>query len=72
MSTEWWKSKNLKPVTCNYYGGVVDDPDEVLEGHKRETLSTFGTRTSVKKSILDENQPPDKVLLGWVWICSCG
>ena len=33
-----------------YYEGVVDGQviDEVLELHKRDTVSTFGTRTSTK------------------------
>ena len=59
--SEWWESGSMKLVALNYYGGVVDDVDEVLEAHRRETLSTFGTRTSVKKSIpscSDENEPP--------------
>ena len=39
---------------------VVDDLDDILEVHRRETLSTFGTKTSVKKIIIrnDENVPP--------------
>ena len=38
----------------------MDDLDDILEVHRRETLSTFGTRTSVKKIIIrnDENVPP--------------
>lgn len=51
----------LKLVGEHYYSvyaGIVDDAEQV---HKRETLSTFGTRTSVKGSLIiivnDENQP---------------
>ena len=29
-----------------YYEGVVDGLDELLELHKRDTVSTFGTRSS--------------------------
>ena len=57
---KWWERAYLKPLGAHYYGGVVDDLDDILEVHRRETLSTFGTRTSVKNIIIrnDENVPP--------------
>ena len=51
---EWTKS--LKLAGKNYYFGVVDDVEDILEQHKRTTLCTFSTRTSVKCA--KENQPP--------------
>ena len=41
---------DLKPVGLHYYGGVVDDDEQILEKHKIATQSCFGTRTSSKKS----------------------
>jgi len=34
----------------NYYEGIVDEEkiDEVLEFHRRDTISTFGTRSSCR------------------------
>ena len=40
----------------NYYSGVVDYVEDTRT-HKRTTLCTFGTRTSVKCT--KENQPPE-------------
>lgn len=33
-----------------YYEGVVSSLDDRLEAHKRETVTTWGTRTSSSKS----------------------
>ena len=33
-----------------YYEGVVSSLDDHLEAHKRETVTTWGTRTSSSKS----------------------
>lgn len=50
----------LKLVGEHYYSVYAGIVEQV---HKRETLSTFGTRTSVKGSLIiiiivnDENQP---------------
>lgn len=43
-------ARDLKPVGLHYYGGVVNDGEEILEKHKIATQSCFGTRTSTKKS----------------------
>ena len=46
----------------NYYEGIVesDKVDHILELHKRETVTSYGTRTSVassqSKSSVDDNQ----------------
>ena len=46
----------------NYYEGIVDsdEVDRIMELHKRETVTSYGTRTSVvsrrSKSSLDDNQ----------------
>ena len=42
-------AKGLKSVGKYYFSGVVDNIDSLLESHKRDTLCTFGTRTSVRK-----------------------
>ena len=34
-----------------YYEGIVEDLDEVLEAHRRITMTTYGTRTSKIKQI---------------------
>ena len=36
------------------------DLDDILEVHRRETLSTFGTRTSVKEIIIRNDAPAGK------------
>ena len=33
----------------HYFSGVIDDLDSLFELHRRDTLYTFGTRTSVLK-----------------------
>ena len=33
-----------------YYSGFVDNLEDVLEMHRRSTLTTYGTRTSKKPS----------------------
>ena len=52
-----------------YYDGIVDGDklDEVIELHKRDTVSTFGTRSSRRMSepkkkqvVHDENKPPNE------------
>ena len=40
-------SKGLKHSGL-YYEGIVDDCHQVLELHRRSTMSTFGTRTSYR------------------------
>ena len=40
-------SKGLKRSGL-YYEGIVDDCHQVLELHRRSTMSTFGTRTSYR------------------------
>ena len=53
-----------------YYDGVIDGDklDEVIELHKRDTVSTFGTRSSRRvsesKVVHDENKPPNKQVAG--------
>lgn len=56
-----------------YYDGVIDGDklDEVIELHKRDTVSTFGTRSSrrvseskKKQVVHDENKPPNKQVAG--------
>ena len=34
-----------------YYSGFVDNLEDVLEMHRRSTLTTYGTRTSKKPSV---------------------
>ena len=52
-----------------YYDGIVDGDklDEVIELHKRDTVSTFGTCSShrvsepkKKQVVHDENKPPNE------------
>ena len=51
-----------------YFDGIVDGDklDEVIELHKRDTVSTFGTRSSRrvseprKKTVHDENKPQNE------------
>ena len=50
-------SKGLKRSGL-YYEGIVDDCDQVLELHRRSTMSIFGTRTSYRaqsKSVSEED-----------------
>ena len=41
---------NLLPVGLNYYAGIVENAEDLLESHKVATQSSFGTRSSTKKS----------------------
>ena len=43
-------ARKLKPVGKYYYSGVIENVESLLELHRRDTLCTFGTRTSVLKS----------------------
>ena len=55
-----WKA-DLRPVGLHYYGGIVEDAEQVLEKHKIATQTCFGTRSSVKKVVVrsdKENQDP--------------
>ena len=55
-----WKA-DLRPVGLHYYGGIVEDADQVLERHKIATQACFGTQSSVKKTIVrsdKENEDP--------------
>ena len=42
-------AKQLKRVGKHYFSGLVENIDQLLELHKRSTLCSFGTRTSVVK-----------------------
>ena len=44
-------TKGLSAVGCNYYAGMVANVDEILECHKLQTRSCFGTRSSVTKKL---------------------
>ena len=44
-------TKGLSAVGCNYYAGMVVNVDEILEFHKLQTRSCFGTRSSVTKKL---------------------
>lgn len=55
-----------------YYDGVIDGDkfDEVIELHKRDTVSTFGTRSSrrvsepkKKQIVYDENKPSNEQVI---------
>ena len=46
-SQQW--TSHLNPVGLHYFGGVVEDAEEVLEQHRLATRSCFGTRTSTQK-----------------------
>lgn len=55
-----WKA-DLRPIGLHYYGGIVEDADQVLEKHKIATQACFGTRSSVKKTVVrsdKENEDP--------------
>ena len=41
---------NLKPVGLNYYVGIIENAEDLLEHHKVVTQSSFGTRSSTKKA----------------------
>lgn len=45
-------TKGLSEAGLNYYDGVVEEErlHEILELHKRDTVSTFGTRSSRRVS----------------------
>ena len=43
-----------------YYEGFVDNLEEVLEGHKRCTMTSYGTRNSKKSNKLGNNKENDK------------
>lgn len=49
MSDRDWRD-GLKSTGLHYFGGIVSNPDEVLERHKIATQSCFGTRSSAKKA----------------------
>jgi len=44
-------AKELKPAGEYYFSGVVENIDNLLELHRRDTLCTFETRTSVLKQL---------------------
>ena len=55
-------SKGLKRSGL-YYEGIVDDCHQVLELHRRSTMSTFGTRTSYRaqsKSFSEDSKEVNK------------
>ena len=63
-----WAS-NLHPVGLHYYAGIVDNAEELMEEHKVETQSSFGTRGSTKKegfqcstSFNKENDNPNETV----------
>ena len=69
MSFESPKWTEGLSVAGLYYDGIVDEGklDEVLELHKRDTVSTFGTRSSrrvsqskKKQAFHDENKSQNK------------
>ena len=37
-----------------YYEGIVENLDDVLEAHRRITMTTYGTRTSKKQGTFTE------------------
>ena len=41
-------AKDLTSSGLHYFKGIVSDIEGILEEHRRETHSTFGTRTSKK------------------------
>ena len=64
-SPKWAKGLTVAGL---YFDGIVDGDklDEVIELHKRDTVSTFGTRSSRrvseprKKTVHDENKPQNE------------
>jgi len=52
-------AKELEPAGEYYFSGVVENIDNLLELHRRDTLCTslctFGTRTSVLKQLKSRN-----------------
>ena len=50
MSKPAWAT-DLHPVGLHYYAGVVNNAEELLESHKVATQSSFGTRSSTKKTV---------------------
>ena len=51
MAAGKWK-EGLKATMPNYYAGIVDNVEEILEMHKVATQACFGTRSSVQKQSL--------------------
>ena len=43
------RAKGLKSVGKFYFNDIVYNVDSLLELHRRDTLSTFGTRTSERQ-----------------------
>ena len=43
-------ARDLSPIGLNYFGGVVDNAEEILENHKLSTQCSFGTRTSTSST----------------------
>lgn len=46
-SKPFWAS-DLRLFGLNYYSGIVENAEELLESHKVATQSSFGTRSSVQ------------------------
>ena len=46
-------ARDLSPVGLNYFGGVVDNAEVILEKHKLSTQCSFGTRTSISSASKD-------------------
>ena len=42
-----------------YYEGFVDNLEDVLEGHRRCTMTSYGTRTSKKSNQIGDNKEND-------------
>ncbi len=51
MAAGKWK-EGLKATMPNYYAGIVDIVEEILEMHIVATQACFGTRSSVQKENL--------------------
>lgn len=62
----------------NYYEGIVEDAELVLEAHKQHTVTTFGIRRTErprsapavgKENIIVQNKDPDKVKVMTIVTC---
>ncbi len=46
-------ARGLK-ISGLYYEGIVDNVEAILEQHRKETVTSYGTRNSITKSCFDD------------------
>ena len=57
VEAEWSSGLHRNGV---YYEGVVDDVEQILEHHRKDTVTSYGTRSSTKHAVLTPRDTSNK------------